>query len=97
METIKIFKSSNVIAILSNDGLTATGNAIKVLNDIKNAAKELGVLITYFDNSARFTYFYQHTVKVPANALKSLEAFKAWNCERMNKFVEYDIKKGGLL
>lgn len=94
MEFIEIFNRAPITAILSNDGITATDQAIKTLNNIKNAAKAKNVFITYWHNGkVTFTSIYSHTAKVPAKALKDLAAFETWNIERINHYFTADSIK----
>lgn len=91
MRYLEIFKNSIATPLLSSDGLSATSNAISVLNAIKESAKEKGVFVTYWNSEkVTFTCIYSHTVKVPAKALRDLQAFRVWNEERINYFFNKD-------
>ena len=94
MELIKVFNQAPAAALLSSDGVCANDQAIKTVNNIKAAAKEKSVFVTYWnDGKVTFTSIYSHTSKVPAKALKSLSAFEAWNVERINHYFTEDARK----
>lgn len=94
MEFIKVHNQAPAAALLSSDGISANDQAIKTINNIKAAAKEKGVFVTYWNGGkVTFTYIYSHTSKVPAKALKSLSDFEAWNVERIKYFFIEDGKK----
>lgn len=91
MRYFEIFKNSIATPLLSSDGISATDGAICVLNAIKASAMEKGVFVTYWNSEkVTFTCIYSHTVKVPAKALRNLEAFRVWNEERINYFFNKD-------
>lgn len=93
MEFIKVFNESPAAALLSSNGISANDQAIKTVNNIKAAAKEKSVFVTYWnDGKVTFTCIYSHTAKVPAKALKSLSAFETWNVERIKHFFIEDSK-----
>lgn len=94
MEIIKVFNGAPAAALLSSDGITATYQATKAINNIKAKAKAKGVDITYW-NSGKVTFscLYLHTIKVPAKALKSIADFEAWNIERIARYYTEDLKK----
>ena len=94
MEILVVFKNSCCMPLLSSDGWSATSEAAATVREIKEAAKEKGVYITYLNGQkVVFTSIYTHTINVPAKALKSLEAFKNWNIERINTFYNKDFKQ----
>lgn len=98
MELFKVFNESAAAALLSNDGISATDQAILTVNNIKKAAKEKQVFITYWnDDKVTFTSIYSHTSKVPAKALRDLASFQAWNVERINHYFTSDGEKSGIL
>lgn len=94
MELFKVFTASPAAALLSNDGVCATDKATATINNIKAAAKEKNVFVTYWnDGKVTFTCIYSHTLKVPAKALQDLESFYKWNAERINYYFVSDGKK----
>jgi len=98
MEYLTIFKDSPVTSLLSSDGITATSSAIIATNNIKQAAKDKSVFITYWHNGkVTFESIYTHTQKIPAKALRDLESFQAWNIDRINHFYIIDGQKCGIL
>ena len=97
MEFIKVFNQAPAAALLSSDGVCASDQAVKVVNNIRNAAKEKSVFVTYWnDGKVTFTSIYSHTAKVPAKALNNLATFEAWNLERINHYFAADAKKCGI-
>ena len=98
MKQFEVFTKSPAASLLSSDGVTATAAAQKAVEAIKQAIKEKGMYVTFWSNStASFTSIYSHTVKVPAKALKSLDAFQLWTIERINHFYNVDGVKVGIL
>ena len=92
MKYLEIFKNSIAAPLLSKDGISATNEAISALSDINTVANEKGVFVTYWNSEkVSFTCIYSHTVKVPAKALRDLQAFRVWNEGRINYFFNKDI------
>lgn len=87
MDNLVIYKGSEVSNFLiSSDGITCKSAACPVLSEIKAAAKKSLVWITYYSNGrVRFEGRKNRLYNVPSKALQSLEAFKAWNLERIAK------------
>lgn len=88
---VKVFKNSIAAPLLSKDGISATNEAISALSYINTVANEKGVFVTYWNSEkVTFTCIYNHTIKVPAKALRNLEAFRMWNKERITHFFNKD-------
>lgn len=86
MKNLAIYKDSAASGLLSNDGIATTEKGTQVAKRINEAAHAASVWVTYYPgNKVRFEGWNNTLRTIPAKALKSLEAFEAWNLERIAK------------